>query len=111
MIYFICLFFYYVLSLLFYTFTMVYYHFFILFSLLFHSSFTPFSTLTSSAFEALANTHLYGRHLVFEFAQDDTSIEQVREKTTRHYVAESAGKASRKRVRMEDHEDEDSMTI
>jgi multiple RNA-binding domain-containing protein 1 len=34
-----------------------------------------------SALEALAHTHLYGRHLVLDYAaQDDKSVEELREK-------------------------------
>ena len=38
-----------------------------------------------SAFESLLNTHFYGRHLVMEWANEDESIEALREKTKRHF--------------------------
>eukprot|EP00514_Thraustochytrium_sp_LLF1b_P002294 CAMPEP_0184526316 /NCGR_PEP_ID=MMETSP0198_2-20121128/10588_1 /TAXON_ID=1112570 /ORGANISM="Thraustochytrium sp., Strain LLF1b" /LENGTH=799 /DNA_ID=CAMNT_0026917877 /DNA_START=78 /DNA_END=2477 /DNA_ORIENTATION=- len=36
-----------------------------------------------TAFSALANTHLYGRHLVIEWAQDTDSLEALREKASK----------------------------
>ena len=39
------------------------------------------------ALETLAHTHLYGRHLVLEFAEADRSLEQIRAKTARDYNA------------------------
>ncbi|TPX32212.1 hypothetical protein SmJEL517_g04621 [Synchytrium microbalum] len=38
-----------------------------------------------NAFESLHATHLYGRHLVLEWAKDDVSVEDVRESTRRSY--------------------------
>jgi multiple RNA-binding domain-containing protein 1 len=38
-----------------------------------------------NAFESLHSTHLYGRHLVLEWAEDDSSIEALREKTKRQF--------------------------
>lgn len=34
-----------------------------------------------AALEALENTHLYGRHLVIDFAAEDEGVEEIREKT------------------------------
>uniref|UniRef100_A0A7S2R930 RRM domain-containing protein n=1 Tax=Mucochytrium quahogii TaxID=96639 RepID=A0A7S2R930_9STRA len=36
-----------------------------------------------AAFSALSNTHLYGRHLVIEWAKDENSLESMREKAGR----------------------------
>ena len=38
-----------------------------------------------NAFESLTNTHLYGRKLVLEFAADDTSVDSIREKTSKDF--------------------------
>lgn len=39
-----------------------------------------------TAHKALINTHLYGRHLVIEWAKmDDTSVEALREKTANQF--------------------------
>jgi multiple RNA-binding domain-containing protein 1 len=37
------------------------------------------------AYESLAATHLYGRHLVIEWAKDEDSVESLREKTKRQF--------------------------
>lgn len=57
-----------------------------------------------NAFESLGATHLYGRHLVIEWAKEEDTIEEIREKTAKSFV-----KASKKRkVGIEDEEwDED----
>jgi len=38
-----------------------------------------------NAMQALKSTHLYGRHLIFEFTHDISSIDAIRDKTTRHF--------------------------
>ena len=39
------------------------------------------------AFESLsASTHFYGRRLVLEWAADEDTIEDIRRRTTSHYV-------------------------
>ena len=38
------------------------------------------------AFKALFNSHLYGRHLVLEWAKDDDSVEALRAKTARQVL-------------------------
>ena len=54
-----------------------------------------------NAFESLSNTHLYGRHLVMEWARDDdTSLEAVREKSKRDLMFNS--KKSAKKVKIDD---------
>eukprot|EP01134_Creolimax_fragrantissima_P000915 CFRG0915T1 len=42
-----------------------------------------------NAFEALKTTHFYGRHLVLEWANDDMSVEEMRDHTLKHYVDEN----------------------
>lgn len=42
-----------------------------------------------SAMNALSRTHLYGRHLVLEWATDNEDIETLREKAKRDLVEES----------------------
>ena len=36
-----------------------------------------------NAFEALVNTHLYGRHMVLEWAEDDADIDELRKRASR----------------------------
>ena len=44
-------------------------------------------TDASNAFEMLQHTHLYGRHLVIEWANEESSVEQLRSKTKRQLTA------------------------
>ena len=53
------------------------------------------------AFKALFNSHLYGRHLVLEWAQDDDSVETLRAKTARK-VLQRAEPPARKQRRVDD---------
>ena len=48
-------------------------------------AFIDFSTKHDAlrAFEELAFSHLYGRHLVIEWAQDDESIDALRQKASK----------------------------
>lgn len=39
-----------------------------------------------NAFSALSATHLYGRRLAIEFAQDEQSVESLRAKTSRDFA-------------------------
>ncbi|KAK5671909.1 Multiple RNA-binding domain-containing protein 1 [Batrachochytrium dendrobatidis] len=55
-----------------------------------------------TAYDTLGATHLYGRHLVLEWAQDDESVEAVRSKTIRNFVKTSTKK---QRVEMDDEDD------
>lgn len=57
------------------------------------------------AFSSLGATHLYGRHLVLEWAQDESSIETMRAKAAKSYVNEDTTK--RQRVEMEGEEEMD----
>ena len=43
-----------------------------------------------TAFEALAHTHFYGRHLVLEYAKAEESLDELRAKTKRKYDAGEA---------------------
>ncbi len=54
-----------------------------------------------SAYENLASTHLYGRHLVLEWAEDDDSVDALRERTRKHY-AESSNANKKAKFSMED---------
>lgn len=38
-----------------------------------------------NAFEALTHSHLYGRHLVLEYSQEESGIEAARQKTIRYF--------------------------
>jgi multiple RNA-binding domain-containing protein 1 len=41
------------------------------------------------AFENLSSTHLYGRHLVIEWAEDDESVDAIRDKTRKLFNADA----------------------
>lgn len=51
------------------------------------------------ALETMSNTHLYGRHLVLEFAKADRNLEEIREKTRRDYekLSKAEGKQQKPR--------------
>jgi multiple RNA-binding domain-containing protein 1 len=53
-----------------------------------------------NAFEALGgSTHMYGRRLVLEWAEDDTSVDAIREKTSHKFEQqESAGPNKRRKL-------------
>ncbi|XP_030512934.1 multiple RNA-binding domain-containing protein 1 isoform X1 [Rhodamnia argentea] len=56
-----------------------------------------------NALQALANTHLYGRHLVLERAKEGESLEELRARTAAQFNDENgynAGKLSKKRKHM-----------
>ena len=38
-----------------------------------------------NAMESVKHTHLYGRHLVLEWAEEDANLETIREKTLKHF--------------------------
>lgn len=42
-----------------------------------------------NAFKTLTNTHFYGRHLVLQWAKQDESVEEIREKTKRSFESSS----------------------
>lgn len=51
-----------------------------------------------NAFISLSSTHLYGRHLVLEWADDDESIEAVRQKTKKGFIEGDGNSAKKRRV-------------
>eukprot|EP01083_Nonionella_stella_P103484 295504_1 len=51
-----------------------------------------------NAFEALANTHLYGRHLVLEWAKREEGVEQIREKTRKQFEGHTESESKRRRL-------------
>jgi multiple RNA-binding domain-containing protein 1 len=54
------------------------------------------------AFESLASTHLYGRHLVIEWAKDDDSLGSLREKMTRQFLVREHGAFKKAKIDMND---------
>ena len=67
--------------------------------------FVDFSTAqeAKTAFDTLRATHLYGRHLVLEWAKEEETVEEMREKTLKSF-----GSSNNKRLKVEmDGEDED----
>lgn len=54
------------------------------------------------AMEALANTHLYGRRLALEWAEDEQSLEALREKAKRQIDASEHAAAAKRRRADED---------
>ncbi|EGZ26394.1 hypothetical protein PHYSODRAFT_484800 [Phytophthora sojae] len=61
-----------------------------------------------NAFSALASSHLYGRHLVLEWAEDADDIDTLRAKATRDLTAINDSDR-RKRMKRQKDEDEDDM--
>ncbi|KAE9348294.1 Multiple RNA-binding domain-containing protein 1 [Phytophthora fragariae] len=61
-----------------------------------------------NAFSALASSHLYGRHLVLEWAEDADDIDTLRAKATRDLTAINDSDR-RKRMKRQKEEDEDDM--
>lgn len=61
-----------------------------------------------NAFSALASSHLYGRHLVLEWAEDADDIDTLRAKATRDLSAiNDSDRRKRMKQQKEDDEDED----
>eukprot|EP00644_Phytophthora_capsici_P001052 jgi/Phyca11/9966/fgenesh1_pm.PHYCAscaffold_43_\ len=61
-----------------------------------------------NAFSALASSHLYGRHLVLEWAEDADDIDTLRAKATRDLTAINDSER-RKRMKRQKEDDEDDM--
>lgn len=65
-------------------------------------AFVDFVTLqeAQNAFEALSGSHLYGRHLVLQWAKEDESLADIREKTIQKFSGEaySSGAATGEEV-------------
>ena len=53
------------------------------------------------ALSSLASTHLYGRHLVLEWAKEDENVDEIREKTAQHYSSSLRSKPKRQRIEMD----------
>ncbi|KAI9335296.1 hypothetical protein BDR26DRAFT_912132 [Obelidium mucronatum] len=59
-----------------------------------------------AAFSTLGSTHLYGRHLVMEWAEDESSVEAMRNKTAKNFVKDGeGGSGKRRRVVLGDDDD------
>ncbi|GAA5809532.1 hypothetical protein MFLAVUS_002942 [Mucor flavus] len=63
-----------------------------------------------NVYENMSNIHLYGRHLVLEWAQDDDNVDSLREKTGKHYAKEeSIGGRVNKRQKVDLDGDQDML--
>ncbi|KAI8822333.1 hypothetical protein BJ741DRAFT_557176 [Chytriomyces cf. hyalinus JEL632] len=51
-----------------------------------------------AAFSTLGSTHLYGRHLVMEWAEDESSVEAMRNKTAKKFTKDGEGGSKRRKV-------------
>ena len=56
-----------------------------------------------TALETLGATHLYGRHLVLEWAKEEESMEEMRQKTAKNFKSEVPEK--KRRIEMEEEEE------
>ena len=52
-----------------------------------------------AAVEAVAGTHLYGRRLVVEYAEDEEGLEELREKTAAKFQSDGETQAAKKKKR------------
>ena len=50
-----------------------------------------------AAVEAVAGTHLYGRRLVVEWAEDEEGLEELREKTAAKFQSDGETPAAKKK--------------
>ena len=57
-----------------------------------------------NAYDSLGATHLYGRHLVIEWAKEGEDVEEMREKTARGFIRDAGTK--KRRIEMDDKLDE-----
>jgi multiple RNA-binding domain-containing protein 1 len=63
-----------------------------------------------NVYNNMGNIHLYGRHLVLEWAQEDDNVESLREKTGKHYSKEeNIGGRVNKRQKVDLDGDEDML--
>ncbi|CAO3639840.1 unnamed protein product [Cunninghamella echinulata] len=64
-----------------------------------------------NVYENMASIHLYGRHLVLEWAEEEEGIDSLREKTGKHYAKEeSHNNRNHKRQKVDmDEKDDDAM--
>lgn len=58
-----------------------------------------------NAFESLGATHLYGRHLVIEWAKEEETIEEMRDKVAKGFSKDAPPK--KRRIEMGDEMDQD----
>jgi multiple RNA-binding domain-containing protein 1 len=63
-----------------------------------------------NVYDNMGNIHLYGRHLVLEWAQEDDNVDALRHKTGKHYSKEESfgGRTKRQKVDL-DGDDDDAM--
>ena len=73
-------------------------------------AFLNFSTKqeAKNVYDAMGNIHLYGRHLVLEWAKADEGVDELREKTGKSYAKEEriGGRLNKKR-KIEEANDEE----
>ncbi|RKO90546.1 hypothetical protein BDK51DRAFT_27501, partial [Blyttiomyces helicus] len=60
-----------------------------------------------SAYEALGSTHLYGRHLVLEWAEEEDTVEGLRKRTAKGFFKDGGGKRRKVDLDGEDGMDEE----
>ncbi|KAI8097768.1 uncharacterized protein BX664DRAFT_293484 [Halteromyces radiatus] len=66
-----------------------------------------------NVYEHMSSIHLYGRHLVLEWAEEDEGVDALREKTGKHYAKEEShgGRINkRQKVDLDDKDDMDAMS-
>lgn len=64
-----------------------------------------------NVYENMSSIHLYGRHLVLEWAQDDDDVETLRQKTGKSYAKEEElRKNKRRKVDLDNNNDDDDMS-
>jgi multiple RNA-binding domain-containing protein 1 len=49
----------------------------------------------ANAFEACKNTHLYGRHLVLEYAKEEEGLEELRQRTVGQFTGQKKRQGKR----------------
>ncbi|KAI8891456.1 RNA-binding domain-containing protein [Backusella circina FSU 941] len=61
-----------------------------------------------NVFNNMGNIHLYGRHLVLEWAQEDDGVDALRQKTGKHYAKEESlgGRTKRQKVDLDGDDDD-----
>ncbi|KAI8074728.1 hypothetical protein BC940DRAFT_249567 [Gongronella butleri] len=64
-----------------------------------------------NVFDNMGNIHLYGRHLVLEWAEDDEGVEALREKTGKHYAKEKRMDGPNKKRKVDLDNDDDDMDM
>ncbi|KAI8974376.1 hypothetical protein BDB01DRAFT_807206 [Pilobolus umbonatus] len=58
-----------------------------------------------NVYEQMSNIHLYGRHLVLEWAEDEEGVDALREKTGKHFVKDDGRVNKKQRVNLDEDED------